>query len=665
MTSPGPGWEALLASDAPAVCHLQAALFTTYEPAEERLLVEHLLPTLLKLGRDPGGEGREKQLYLLELDARLRQLHERLVIVSSAARAEPMSPGEGDGGCYAWIWHRIRALTVGSRRKAVQHAKLWMLHWTGGDDGEEYLEIVVSSANLTTPAFRGQLQAAWRACVSLEPRGSDARLRSWGPLPAFLRELAVSAGDDERLQPFVALLARAECPADVTFVASVPGNHSPAELRRTPWGVAGLAVAVPEGRGKATVSVLAPYVGTWSPESLERWCARFGGEPRQLRIAWIDRGHVWARQQRWAMPEVSLRTFSGARCTLLQLPRAPSAEEVFFHADHRPGDERWSHAKIYALRRGRVSRLLVTSANFSAAAWGREGPSGALTIENFELGVCTSGELPFDELHEFDDLEVVATTSRDELAAASSLQWADATWDGATVTVRCRVTGERTIQGRVRVGSHWAALPAWTLGTDGLHITSLPWAEPRRPPSVAELVSGEETLAVPVFDSRTITDREESIPTEVDEDLVQALRDELILEQYGGRVEPEDGSPEPGDTAEVGGASTAEGEEGDADAGEEDVGGGADLESYAVPAFVLARRHLRIVDSWAARVAEVPAGQELERAWLLRDGELLREALLRRARRADGSEARGLGARLAAEEIGLRLQTLRRADAAG
>src|SRR5579863_7808569 len=138
-------WESLLGTDAPKGCSLKAALFTTYDRAEERFLAEHLLPFLLRLCREPGGEGAERQYFLLELDRRLKQLHDRLVVVSSTTREEPGESIEAESGTYGWIWRSIRQLTVGSRDKAVQHAKLWLLHWGAADDnGVEYLELVVS-----------------------------------------------------------------------------------------------------------------------------------------------------------------------------------------------------------------------------------------------------------------------------------------------------------------------------------------------------------------------------------------------------------------------------------------------------------------------------------------------------------------------------------------
>ena len=49
MSSVEFGWQSLLHTDAPVECSLKAALFTTYDRADELFLVEHLLPLLLKL----------------------------------------------------------------------------------------------------------------------------------------------------------------------------------------------------------------------------------------------------------------------------------------------------------------------------------------------------------------------------------------------------------------------------------------------------------------------------------------------------------------------------------------------------------------------------------------------------------------------------------------
>jgi len=78
-----------------------------------------------------------------------------------------------------------------------------------------------------------------------------------------------------------------------------------------------------------------------------------------------------------------------------------------------------------------------------------------------------------------------------------------------------------------------------------------------------------------------------------------------------------------------------------------------------LPGFVLARRHLGIVDHWAdlvKRVAMRGTG-EFERRVLRRDGELLVEAFKRQEDRDSKiGAACAIGARLAGEELTLRLK---------
>ena len=130
----------------------------------------------------------------------------------------------------------------------------------------------------------------------------------------------------------------------------------------------------------------------------------------------------------------------------------------------------------------------------------------------------------------------------------------------------------------------------------------------------------------------------------MDEDLAQRMRDELLFEQYGGRVGGDAEGEAPNDGAEP----PDEENEGD---------GCARPDSYSVAAFDLARRHLVVVDNWADRVASTGAAGEFERELLRRDGELLSEAFQRQAERDGKKEAAGaIGAKLAAEELALRLK---------
>ena len=668
MSNPVFGWESLLRTDAPAACPLKAALLTTYEPADERFLAEHLLPLILKLGRELESEGRDRQYALLELDGRLKQLHDRIVVVSSAVRDEPGEAIRGECGPYCWIWRSIRALTVGRNRRAVQHAKLWLFHWGAEDESDpEFLEIVVSSANLTRAAFKDQIQAAWRACIELEPKPTVSRLHAWGVLPGFLRELAASSGDDSHFLPFLDLLGRAKCPEGVKVVASVPGQHSRQTLQQTPWGAAGLSRSLPPGRGEASVSILSPFVGSWSPESLDSWCSRSGLPANRLELVWIDKDHPWARAGRWILPKSTLKTLTTAGATILRLAYDPDDGDSTdrFHDDHVPSDGRWNHAKIYAMRRGNSRRLLVTSANFSSAAWGKGGRDGELAIENFELGVCVErARWPeLEDLSEFEDTQNVAAASALPSRGYNLIGWAKAAWNGRQILVECRCEAMQGLTGEVHGGGKPKPIRKWiTIAKGRLHTARIPWAKAAEPPSFVQLTCERETMSVVVFDDRPLADRASSLPPEVGEDVAQEMRDELLFEQYGGRV-PEDveeqkptGDGHVGETSPP--AATEKQPSGD-DPGEGRKGGHRNSDCYAVQTFVLARKHLSVVDNWARRVGAVTRGGtlEFERRVLKRDGELLVAAFQRQADRDSKADpARAVGARLAAEELALRLK---------
>ena len=133
----------------------------------------------------------------------------------------------------------------------------------------------------------------------------------------------------------------------------------------------------------------------------------------------------------------------------------------------------------------------------------------------------------------------------------------------------------------------------------------------------------------PVFDRRPWTDRKDAIPPEVadevGEDLAQRMRDELLFEQYGGRVAGDIGGGETNDVA-------------DATDEEDRRDGCARPDSYSIAALDLARRHLGIVDDWAGRVT---GAGEFDWERLRRDGELLKEAFQRQAEPHGQKEAAG------------------------
>ncbi len=639
------GWKSMLHSNAPPTSSLTSALFTTYDRAEERLLAEHLLPILLKLNYGSEGKDKERKLFLVELQERLNR--QRIVVVSSTLREEPADLEEPGSSTYEWIWRSIQPLRVGRNGdNAVQHAKLWMLHWSD-IDGAEYIEIMVSSANLTHSSFQKQLQAGWRTLLALEPKASQTRLREWGVLPEFLSELAKSASTDSKcLDFFRELLSRAKCPKNIQFVASVPGKHNRKTLRRTPWGVEGLSKIFPPGRMKVGVSILAPYIGQWDKKEIIDWCSAFGGTPERLELVWIDKNHPW--KDRWQLPKTSLSTLIQVRSTLLRLRRDPSKNKAHtdqFHRDHRSVDERWSHAKIYAFKRGGSHSLLVTSANFSAAAWGRRGKGGeTLTIGNFELGVWSEKSmLPlFGGLECFDDLNDVAVSNLTENKESNIITWFSGVWDGRRVKIECRCKSPELNGEMICGGDQQVQLTKWSIDAAGnVRSTEVSWADAKHPPLYVSLKSESETVRFTVFDERKYEQRLDMVPPELeaeDADVLQSMRDDLLFEQYGGRIaEDEDNGL------------------GITGSDKQSVKGN---ESYAVPALVQARERLSIVDNWAQQVkdAEETNDDNNKLEWLRRDGEKLTKAFERRGKLDAPMIA--IGAKLAAEEMELRLRHL-------
>ena len=419
----------------------------------------------------------------------------------------------------------------------------------------------------------------------------------------------------------------------------------------------------PSGRGTVRISILSPFIGSWSSDALDCWCARFGGSPNHLKLVWIDKNHLWARAGRWLLPKATLKTLTQAHAILLHFRNEPDSYEKtnLFHDEHRITDDRWSHAKVYSLTRGMSRRLLVTSANFSPAAWGTESRDGELTIENFELGVCAEqATWPlFDNLEVFENEHDAATVSEAPRQGTTRIMWAQAAWNGKAVAVDCRCEATAELAGEISSGSDWSPITNWTLADDGrLRSTLVPWTDATRPPSSVQLTCEHEIVSVPVFDERSPQEREDTTPPEVDENIVQTMRDELLFEQYGGCVaadiedgESRDDAPEPEDVLRT---DTQTG--GDSE-GRIDEDGGGRVDSYAVPTFEVARRHLGVVDNWADQVKRAANNgwREFEREVLRRDGELLIEAFQRQALRDEKKgSTRAIGAKLAAEELVLR-----------
>src|SRR5688572_3201460 len=132
---------------------VQAALLTTYDPPDATLLVEDLLPRWFQLDREMSSDDAANRFFLAELEAELQRRRGKLAVFSSGAALGPESRH--------WIWSHVARHFVGALGSVVQHAKLWLLHRVD-EDGEERLDIHVSSTNLTRSAVREQVQAGFR-----------------------------------------------------------------------------------------------------------------------------------------------------------------------------------------------------------------------------------------------------------------------------------------------------------------------------------------------------------------------------------------------------------------------------------------------------------------------------------------------------------------------
>ncbi len=589
-------WKDVLPTP-PARGQLREVWMTSFERPDAGLLVEHLLPSLLGTNHSLTPEIEERALFFGELGMALEALRGRLTIISSPSGSLP------EDAQYPWLWRYVSHFTVGAQSRAVQHAKLWAFHWKV--ENEEYLELHVSSTNLTASAFKAQVQAGWQVQLPLGEATNPRTRETWGKFVPFLDALGATAGDEAnaRIKRLVNLLGRVKCPADVTFLASIPGQASAAsQLSRFK---------------PSQIHVLTPTIGEWNNRTLSAWCKDVDVVLNDIHLKWISTEHPWAEASSWAL---STATCNGLQRNGVQIECLPV--DARFTKQHHEADARWSHAKLYLLRTRRKRYLLVTSANWSVAAWG----AGNTQPRNFELGVLFESEwtdleglaVPFNQ----SDAGPFCVDRNDTEDCESSLRWAEARWDGENVELHARSSDSST------------PITAVVTFSDGAeeHISlragcaPMPWNNPERTPITARFVQGAETLVVNVIDLRPASQFAKTPLPELDKDAAKALRAAFLLERYGGAaVDAPSSKSKRERRPESGGAPTA---------------------NYSVQAWLDARAGFHVVDQWVAALEEVAAQPELaERVRL--DGEELRSIYLSREEPAS---------RLVAEELGWRLE---------
>lgn len=591
-----PGWKKMLPTP-PAGGELLGAWFTTYDQPDASLLVEHLLPSLLGLDNALTPELNDRNMYFGELGTALEALHGRITVISSPPR------GERAASQYPWLWRYVSHFMVGEKSHAVQHAKLWAFHWRVGDD--ESLELYVSSTNLTTSAFKGQVQAGWTHRIPFEIKSTKSHKESWGDLVPFLNELGASAGDNAKASTdrLVQLLEKAECPDGTYFVASIPG-----EEKRGTHAIRKLK--------PSAIHVLTPTVGGWDKASVAAWSKDAGINPADVHLKWIDKDHLWARDGGWTLTEEARKSLQDADVQLNHLK-----PDVRFTSEHADGDERWSHAKIYLIRiRNKKKRfLLLTSANWSASAWG----AGKEKPRNFELGVLFETEWKWPEEIR-GKLSDPFCTERVR-SGESKLQWAEAAWDGKQITLKVR--------------SSDAAIPinATISFSGGLEqqqsifegCAKAPWSNAELTPLAVQFTQGVESIEVAVIDLRPPRDFAKTPLPEVDPSRAEELREGFLLQRYGGPVVD---------------AGTNSGANKKTKPGTRAVAAAAD---YSVQAWMDARAAFGVVDAWRTALGKVKESP-IARKQVLSDGKQLQEIYMRRKD--------NVGLQLAAEELEWRLQ---------
>jgi len=576
---------------------------TSFERPDAGLLVEYLLPSLLGASHSLSQEIQERTLFFGELGTALEALHGRFTVISSPPHRER------EESQYPWLWRYLGHFTVGWESRAVQHAKLWAFHWKVDD--EEFLELYVSSTNLTASAFKAQIQAGWQVTLPLKPRRTVSAQKSWGELVTFLDALGTSAGAvaANRLQRLVTLLARVECPADVTFIASVPGGKSAGRQLK---------------QFKASkIHVLTPTIGEWNARTLASWSCDVGVALDRVHLKWISTKHPWADPSKWALSNDAYHAMvdKGKKVKVECMP-----DDARFTKEHRAEDDRWSHAKLYLIRSRKKRRLLVTSANWSASAWG----TGKTAPRNFELGVVFESawigleaiDEPFDPPNTFPFC--VDRVEDDE--NPSSLEWAEATWDGKRIDLRAR-SSDTSAPIDATIGFADGSDQQIAV-TDG--VATMPWSNAVHTPRAARFTQGGGSLEVDVLDLRPPSEFAKTPLPEVDPALAAALREAFLLQRYGGPIVDADA------ISGLGGGRRP------------DLG--APAANYSVQAWLDARAAFHVVDQWRAALADAQTDAILAER-VRSDGEELRALYVRRE---------GPAAGLAAEEFGWRLEALRK-----
>ena len=515
---------------------LKNILLTTFDTADTKLLVDDLLPEWLGVNRRISEDNDENKYFLIELDNVLKSI-DNAVIISSVKLQEHNQP-------YPWLWGKDRfiPIRVGKYGEAVQHAKLWMFHREHQDDDGKFetLETCISSANLTRSGFKDQMQAVWRCVIRLNIRESKKNLDSWGILPEFITELGNSSGKLKELKPFIDILRQAECPQNVSFVASVPGTHQ----SNSKWGRYGLKGVMPKSNsGIPKVTVLCPSIGTWDNVHLTSWCKLAGCKTNNFTLGWISKDTAekysgW--KDNWILPQKTVTTLNNVTCNISEIlsHKDESSPTPKIHDEHSPKDKRWLHAKLYGFACGKQYRVLITSANFSPSAWGHYNKNNnSIYIDNFELGVVIDANI--SDVYESggalepDNIHVSKITNE-----RSNSVWADATWGGDEISLLYRLDDmmyDVSICSVKKDGSIYVTSVNLKLVKRG--ESKIKWPIKNGIPIDIELSLKDqfEAIFIPILDLRNSINQNNllCLTEKINDKDAQEIQDSLLFDKYG------------------------------------------------------------------------------------------------------------------------------------
>lgn len=582
----------------PENANLVAALWTSYRPVSPEFLAGDVLPQLVGIVRRENEDMESREWFIAEAMQALAPLKGKLTVITSP----PISIANSQTD--AWLWHYVTPFTVGNNGPCTQHAKLWLFHWESKnleqsgksfrDNAKEFLQITVSSTNLTPDAFKNQIQGGWSITLPIKRTGPKPTENTLDTLVKFLSDLGTAAKCMERVDYWNSLIDRTLPPENIKFIASIPGKPSPL----TQWPI----------QKTSKLWILTPFIGQWDSYSLDVWKKAICKKEATINLLWPDKSHRWVGkidnegEANWQIPGKSVAALLGQDECLRKLPEMP----VFNGGNEN--DKRWGHLKLYKLDNG----LLVGSHNWSLSAWGL--PKGNRYPKNFELSVFIPDALmPCDlRLNKLRLKDIRICQEEPQNPERHWLSWAQAQWNGDFLQIEWKATEPVTVAWHD--GTQWQHVKAMNT-----NILSVPISDTDKAPRLVKFAiinSIDDEVSIAVADIRSGDD----LPVGVSSSIAEKA-DLILLEKYGG--------PQAESANYQARKKT-----------------GADNESadYRTQWLISSRRWSRVVDKWREIFNENTDCRGCPSAIRLAN------AL---QRLSENAEIGGIGARIAAEELRL------------